>query len=114
MRQPKGVLLPPAGKRGRLRRADVYGVLRNAVLEGVLASGERLPSTRRAATDYGVSRGMMEEIFAQLADEGLFERQVGRGTFVASELSELQRPWRTGPCHAISLKDLSKPGLSFA
>ncbi len=64
MRRPRGVLLPP-GRAGRVRR-DLYGLLRNAVLEGVLAPGERMPSTRQAAADYGVSRGLMEEVFGQL------------------------------------------------
>ena len=64
-------------------------MLRNAVLEGVLASGDRLPSTRQAAADYGVSRGLMEEVFGQLTDEGFFERAVGRGTFIASEVAGL-------------------------
>jgi len=37
-----------------------------------LAPGERLPSTRQAAADYGVSRGMLEEIYAQFHRRGLF------------------------------------------
>ena len=66
------------------RRAALYRGLRNALLEGVLASGERLPSSRQAAADYGVSRGLLEEVFAQLSEEGFLERRVGRGTFVSS------------------------------
>jgi GntR family transcriptional regulator/MocR family aminotransferase len=91
MRQSRGALLPPVGE-ARLHRGDLYGVLRAAVLDGVLAPGERLPSTRQAADDYGVSRGMLEEIFAQLTDEGFLHRAVGRGTFVASTVSRLGTP----------------------
>ena len=91
MRRPKGALLPPLrGK--RFRRGDVYGVIRGAVLDGVLAPGERLPSTRQAADDYGVSRGLLEEVFAQLTEEGFLERSVGRGTFVASSVTRLNEP----------------------
>ena len=91
MRQSRGALLPPA--RGeRLRRGEVYRVLRAAVLDGVLAPGERLPSTRQAAGDYGVSRGMLEEVFAQLTEEGFLERAVGRGTFVAATVTRLGQP----------------------
>src|SRR5690242_5225174 len=86
MRKSKGVLLPPVRRSGRLRRGDLYRVLRNAVIEGVYTAGDRLPSTREAAADYGVSRGLMEEVFAQLTDEGFFERKVGRGTFISSQL----------------------------
>lgn len=89
MRRPKGVLLPPVHNT-RLRRGDLYRVLRAAVLDGVLAPSDRLPSTREAAADYGVSRGLMEEVYAQLADEGFLERAVGRGTFIASSVAGLK------------------------
>lgn len=91
MRHSQGVLLPPV-RPGRLRRGDLYGVLRGAILDGVLAPGERLPSTRQAAADYGVSRGMLEEIFAQLTEEGFVRRSVGRGTFVAPGVSRIAPP----------------------
>ncbi|HLJ44470.1 MAG TPA: PLP-dependent aminotransferase family protein [Bryobacteraceae bacterium] len=91
MRESRGSLLPPV-RSERVRRGDVYGVLRNAVLEGILGPGDRLPSTRQAATDYGVSRGLMEEVFGQLTDEGFFVREVGRGTFVAATVSRLHAP----------------------
>src|SRR5438128_9606004 len=91
MRQSRGALLPPVSGK-RLRRGDLYGALRAAVLDGVLASGERLPSTRQAAADYGVSRGTLEEVFAQLTEEGFLQRAVGRGTFVAPTVSRLSAP----------------------
>jgi len=74
---------------GRLRRGDLYHLLRTSVLEGVLSPGDRLPSTRQAAADYGVSRGLMEEVFGQLTEEGFFERKVGRGTFISSQVGLL-------------------------
>ena len=88
MRRSQGVLMPPVSA-ARLRRRDLYRVLRAAVLDGTLGSGERLPSTRQAAADYRVSRGMLEEVFAQLTEEGFLHRAVGRGTFVASTVSRL-------------------------
>jgi GntR family transcriptional regulator/MocR family aminotransferase len=88
MRKARGVLLPPIGRR-RPRRGDLYRALLNAALEGVFAPGDRLPSTRQAAADYGVSRGLMEEVFTQLTDEGFSERAVGRGTFITSEVAGL-------------------------
>src|SRR5579864_1553927 len=91
MRRSKGALLPPT-QAARPRRGDIYHALRRGLLEGVFAAGARLPSTRQAAADYGVSRGLMEEVFCQLTDEGFFQRSVGRGTFVASELARLETP----------------------
>ena len=92
MRRSRGVFLPPVRAAGRLRRGDLYRAFRAAVLDGVLSPGERLPSTRQAAADYGVSRGMLEEVFAQLTEEGFIERAIGRGTFVASTVSRLSVP----------------------
>lgn len=91
MRRPQGALLPPVSA-ARVRRGDVYRVLRAAVLDGTLRSGERLPSTRQAAADYRVSRGMVEEVFAQLTEEGFLERAVGRGTYVSPTVSRLSTP----------------------
>lgn len=94
-RRPRGVMLPPVPGTPP-RRAALYRGLRNALLDGVLAPGERLPSSRQAAADYGVSRGLVEEVFAQLGDEGFLERGVGRGTFVAARVAQLGAPGATG------------------
>jgi GntR family transcriptional regulator/MocR family aminotransferase len=95
MRRSKGALLPPI-QAARPRRGDIYHALRRGLLEGVFAAGARLPSTRQAAADYGVSRGLMEEVFCQLTDEGFFQRSVGRGTFVSPAVSRLTAPRRNG------------------
>jgi GntR family transcriptional regulator/MocR family aminotransferase len=89
------VLLPPV-RANRVRRRDLYRALRNAVLDGVLAAGARLPSSRQAGVDYGVSRGLVEEVFGQLTDEGFLERAVGRGTFVAARAARLVVPAADG------------------
>lgn len=91
MRRTRGALLPPLAT-GPVRRRDLYRVIRAAVLEGVLSPGERLPSSRQAAADYGVSRGMVEEVFGQLTDEGFLDRAVGRGTVVAARVARLIGP----------------------
>src|SRR5438477_1619290 len=88
MRGFKGVLLPPVPA-VRLQRGALYAAMRTAILDGVLGPRERLPSTRQAAADYGVSRGMLEEIYGQLTEEGFLQRSVGRGTFVAPTVSRL-------------------------
>jgi len=91
MRRTRGVLLPPAPNE-RVRRGDLYRLLRAAVLDGVMAPGDLLPSTRQAARDYGVSRGMMEEVFAQLTEEGFLVREIGRGSFVSPAVARLKAP----------------------
>ncbi|HET9743637.1 MAG TPA: PLP-dependent aminotransferase family protein [Terriglobales bacterium] len=97
--------MPPIPTR-RLRRGDLYQALRAAILDGTLAPGERLPSTRQAALDYGISRGTMEEVFAQLTEEGFLERAVGKGTFVAATVSRLTA---TPPPRCSRKRKLPKP-----
>jgi GntR family transcriptional regulator / MocR family aminotransferase len=110
-RRSRGILLPPV-RAQRVRRRDLYGAIRAAVLDGVLAPGERLPSSRQAAVDYGVSRGLVEEVFSQLTEEGFLERAVGRGTFVADCTTRLIAPPKRGASHHPSAP--SRRGIAVA
>jgi GntR family transcriptional regulator/MocR family aminotransferase len=111
-RRSKGALLPPVPG-GHPRRADVYLTLRNSVLQGLLVPGDRLPSSREAASDYGVSRGLLEEVYSQLVEEGLLERIVGRGTFIARHVAGPSDAARAGkaPHRALSA---SARGINLA
>jgi len=60
----------------------LYDEIRTAIIEGRLAPGTRLPSTRSIAGQYNVARGTVVAAFDQLATEGYVESGVGNGTFV--------------------------------
>ena len=79
----------------------------------MLSPGERLPSSRKAAADYGVSRGLLEEVYAQLVEEGFLERIVGRGTFIAGQMAGPGAPARTGEAPS-SVLSVSTRGLKLA
>ena len=81
---------PPAPS----RRAALYRRVRGAILDGNLAPGARLPSTRALAAELGVSRTTTEEAFQQLVAEGFLERRVGDGTYVSSGLPPRPAPAR--------------------
>ena len=66
----------------------IYEGLRGAILEGRLAAGARLPSSRTLASDLGVSRTTILLAFDQLLAEGYVTGRVGSGTYVASELPD--------------------------
>src|SRR5450755_658447 len=67
-------------------RAQVYKSLFDAIVDGKLAPGTRLPSARQLATDWRISRNTIDDATAQLQVEGLVVRRVGDGTFVARDI----------------------------
>ena len=68
---------------GRSKRSRMENALRDAVREGRLPSGTRLPATRALAAELCVSRGVVVEAYAQLAAEGYLRTRRGGGTTVA-------------------------------
>src|SRR5262249_49486295 len=64
----------------------LYRQLRQAVLEGRLRPGTRLPATRSLAKELGVSRNIVLVAYDQLASEGFLELRNRSGVFVAQHL----------------------------
>jgi GntR family transcriptional regulator / MocR family aminotransferase len=60
----------------------LYGELRSAILEGRLAAGARLPSSRDFARQYELSRGTVVSVVERLQAEGYVTSRVGFGTVV--------------------------------
>ncbi len=60
----------------------LYGELRNAILDGRLAPGARLPASRDFATQYQLSRGTVVSVLERLRSEGYVTSLVGFGTWV--------------------------------
>ena len=61
--------------------------LREMILTGGFAPGDRLPASRTLAQDLGVSRTTVIEVFNRLTAEGLIESQTGSGTYVSAVLA---------------------------
>jgi len=70
---------------------QLYDGYRDAILDGRLQPGQRLPSTRSLARDLAVSRIPVVTAFEQLAAEGYVEGRVGAGSFVSSALPQLSQ-----------------------
>jgi GntR family transcriptional regulator / MocR family aminotransferase len=68
---------------GRPLRVQLEAALREAIRDGRLRSGERLPSSRELARELGVSRGMVQECYGQLLAEGYLTSRTGSATRVA-------------------------------
>jgi GntR family transcriptional regulator/MocR family aminotransferase len=61
---------------------QLYEALRRAMLDGKLAAGERLPSSRDLAQDLDLSRNTVVAAINQLSVEGYLASRVGSGTYV--------------------------------
>nr|WP_042190098.1 PLP-dependent aminotransferase family protein [Kibdelosporangium sp. MJ126-NF4]CEL19090.1 Transcriptional regulator, GntR family domain / Aspartate aminotransferase [Kibdelosporangium sp. MJ126-NF4]CTQ95108.1 Transcriptional regulator, GntR family domain / Aspartate aminotransferase (EC 2.6.1.1) [Kibdelosporangium sp. MJ126-NF4] len=91
------LLLPDGPTRGRA----IESSLRDAIRDGRLQPGVRLPSSRDLAGQLGVARGTITSAYAQLVAEGYLLSRHGSGTTVATigaietcDASEKRRPWR--------------------
>lgn len=65
-------------------RAQLERALRDAVRDGRLHAGTKLPSTRALAAELGLSRGVVVEAYAQLVAEGYLVARQGAPTRVAA------------------------------
>jgi GntR family transcriptional regulator/MocR family aminotransferase len=72
---------------GESLHSQLCASLRQAIRDGVLRPGTRLPSSRALAADLRISRSTAVLAFDQLAAEGAVETRAGSGTFVTGHVS---------------------------
>jgi GntR family transcriptional regulator/MocR family aminotransferase len=88
----------------------LYGALREAILDGTIPAGTRLPASRDLATELGIARNTVVYVYSQLQAEGYIRGQQGNGTFVTDTLPDAYlssgRPVRQ------LMPDLNGPTLS--
>jgi GntR family transcriptional regulator/MocR family aminotransferase len=111
LRMPPGERGMPGGKFApdldlpitldRAASASIYQQLseqlRRAILDGWIAAGTRLPSTRTLAKALGVSRTVTSTAYDELFAEGYLEGRHGSGTYVREDLPPLPRLTRPEP-----------------
>jgi GntR family transcriptional regulator/MocR family aminotransferase len=66
---------------------QIYSWFRQAILQGTMRSGERLPSTRELAEHLHVSRTVAVLAYEQLLAEGFIAGRGGSGTYVSEGLA---------------------------
>ena len=62
---------------------QIHNQIKKDIEAGVWAVGDRIPSERELAWEFNVSRMTLRQAVQTLVEEGILERQVGAGTFVA-------------------------------
>jgi GntR family transcriptional regulator / MocR family aminotransferase len=87
-------------RRGETLRAALERALRDAVLEGALREGVRLPSSRRLAAQLGVSRGVASDVYGQLGAQGFLVVRQGSAPVVARVARRRSAPPSAAPAPA--------------
>lgn len=64
---------------------QIHDRIREEIENGKWVVGDRLPSERELALSFNVSRMTLRQAIQTLADEGILERRIGSGTYVARE-----------------------------
>jgi molybdate-binding protein/DNA-binding transcriptional regulator YhcF (GntR family) len=63
----------------------IVAAIRQDILAGRLRPGERLPTVRQTAADWGCTIGTAQRAYAELADQGLVVSRSGQGTHVVDK-----------------------------
>nr|WP_260408628.1 PLP-dependent aminotransferase family protein [Planomonospora venezuelensis] len=90
--------------------ARIYRQVLDAILDGRLRPGERLPPTRELARRLEVSRNTVAAAYERLAAEGFLEGRAGAGTFVGGG----RVPGRTTPADPAGKGPAGAPGRTGA
>lgn len=65
----------------------ISATIRRAILEGKLKPGDRLPSVREMAAEWGCTLGTVQRAYKALAEQGLIISRAGQGTKVVEKPS---------------------------
>lgn len=64
---------------------QIHNELKQQIENGKYKIGDKIPAERDLAIEFGVSRMTLRQAVQTLADEGILERRVGDGTYVANQ-----------------------------
>ena len=94
---------------------QLYGHLKEAILDGRIGPSVRLPATRELGRMLAVSRQTVLAAYEQLMAEGYLEGTVGKGTFVSESLPAAAAPAnQPGAQEPQLLRPLSARGAAMA
>lgn len=99
-------------------RVRVQRALRQLILDGVLAPGSRLPSTRTLSKSLAMSRDTVEMAYVQLQLDGYISRSKGSGSFISDKigtnlLGTAHKKKTSLPMSASSPADISTRGADI-
>src|SRR6185295_2619067 len=91
-----GPIFPLDRRLAKPLHRQLYDGYREAIVDGRLRPGQRLPSTRSLAHELQISRMPIVIAFEQLVAEGYVQSRVGAGSFVSTALRDTAGHATTG------------------
>lgn len=79
-------------EKARLQTRAIERHFEHAITDRVMVEGDRLPSERQLARDFGASRASVRSALASLARVNLIERKLGSGTYVSTPFEASSPP----------------------
>ena len=70
----------------------IHNQIKRDIENHVYQVGDRIPAERQLAVKFGVSRMTLRQAIKTLEDEGILERRLGSGTYVASQ--KVRKKWQ--------------------
>lgn len=110
-RSPK-LEIPPlvlCRKRGISLPEQIHRALREAITDGILPSGTRLPGSRVFARSLNVSRNSVLAAYERLAADGLISGRTGSGTRVCNHSAALLKMLAAQPDQLPRLRESRYP-----
>lgn len=94
---------------------QIYQQLRGKVINGELAGGVRLPSSRALSEELCVSRNTVLNALDMLVSEGLLESRIGSGVFVSTEAAALCKASKQNKASSepSDSSQFSEPAINF-
>ena len=105
---------PLPGSRDAAR--TLYRQLKEAISDGRLVAGTKLPASRKSADFFGLSRNTVAEIYDRLLNDGYVVARQGSGTYVAERLPETAAPPVPASAYKLNafwLQDETRAAMGF-
>lgn len=95
--------------------------LRELIETGAFSDHGRLPPERELASELGIARNTLRQALRRLEEEGILQRQVGRGTFIqaptdadqSDALSPLRHMRRASPADLMEVRLIIEPRVAM-
>lgn len=93
---------------------QIYLRIKDAITQGTLQAGSRLPSVRGLASDLSVARATVESAYGQLIAEGFLQSRGQAGTYVSPQVQNLpvRAALTTEPLPAVTANPLHPNGAT--